>query len=831
MNGNQIGGTIVWNLDVDDSKFKAGLDKARSQAKSVSDDVDKEFSSLGDRINKSFQNAAEGSKIFATGLLAVGSATAVAAGFGIKYAADLETMRQGFVTLLGSTEKANAAIAQIQKDAATTPFEFKGLVQANQLLTSVTKDAGKSEALLLNVGKALTAMGKGQPELDRIIVNLQQIGAVGKASAIDIKQFAFAGIPIYDLLRDHIKGTGIALDDFISDGKVTFELLTKLFKDAGEGSGRFAKAFETQGGTLNQVFSNLKDNLGITASQLVLQTGLFDAVKTAIKGLTDQLTYLASPAGIKAVISLFDAIKANAPIIIGLVAGGLAPAFYAWAGGIIAAITPLLPFLAIGAAVGVAVKLLIDAFGGWDKTMQAIRSGLSAFGKAFDTYIKPSLDALIHEIKQNLLPALSELWQTIKPILVPALKLLGTVIGGAIILRIRLFVEELRVIVAVVSFVVNSITGLIKFFTALPKAISDFVDQTKTNISILGTAIVSGLQNAVTSFVTFVSGIPAVVGSLIDTIVSFFVALPGRIATFLIDTGLKFVEFLGFITGLVIYGVPVLVNNIVTFFKELPGKLLAIWTQVSTDVVTFFTNIWTWLSTTVPQIIDSVVTFFSQLPGRIWTFLVGAYNNVISAFTAIWNWLSNIVPQIIETVVSFFAQLPGKIATWLGATKDKTQTGFIDIWNAIVAEVSTWPGKLYSWGANIANSFVDGIKSAIGHIVDAFKDGLNKAKALVEGNSPPIAGPFKDIDQWGFNVGTAWVDGVRKAIGDMSIGSPFNTPAPALAPAQGGGSSVGRPNPVINIGQMNVRDESDITDIARELGFRIELSPGYTQNG
>ena len=55
----------------------------------------------------------------------------------------------------------------------------------------------------------------------------------------------------------------------------------------------------------------------------------------------------------------------------------------------------------------------------------------------------------------------------------------------------------------------------------------------------------------------------------------------------------------------------------------------------------------------------------------------------------------------------------------------------------------------------------------------AFKDGLNKAKALVEGNSPPIAGPFKDIDQWGFNVGTAWVDGVRKAIGDMSIGSPL----------------------------------------------------------
>ena len=36
----QIGGTIVWNLDVDDSKFQSGLNKAKSQAESFSKDVD-----------------------------------------------------------------------------------------------------------------------------------------------------------------------------------------------------------------------------------------------------------------------------------------------------------------------------------------------------------------------------------------------------------------------------------------------------------------------------------------------------------------------------------------------------------------------------------------------------------------------------------------------------------------------------------------------------------------------------------------------------------------------------------------------------------------------
>lgn len=35
----------------------------------------------------------------------------------------------------------------------------------------------------------------------------------------------------------------------------------------------------------------------------------------------------------------------------------------------------------------------------------------------------------------------------------------------------------------------------------------------------------------------------------------------------------------------------------------------------------------------------------------------------------------------------------------------------------------------------------------------------------------------------------------------------------------------------VHVDEMNVRSQSDITDIARELGFRIEMSPGYTENG
>ena len=172
-----------------------------------------------------FEKATVASQKFAVGLGAVATGVGAFLYQGIQVAANLETQRQGFITLLGSAEKADAILTKIKQDAATTPFELPGLISANQLLTSVTKDGDRSERFLLNIGKALAAMGKGQPELDRIIINLQQIGAVGKASMLDLKQFAFAGIPIFDMLKKSMEGTGgVVVDNSKKINKNTEEL-------------------------------------------------------------------------------------------------------------------------------------------------------------------------------------------------------------------------------------------------------------------------------------------------------------------------------------------------------------------------------------------------------------------------------------------------------------------------------------------------------------------------------------------------------------------------------------------------------------------------------
>ena len=215
-------------------------------------------------------------------LLYIGTAAAGFLGYGVKIAADLQTAEIGLTTLLGSAEEAGDTVQRVKREAARTPFEIPGLMQATQLLASVTKNGDRSLDIILDIGEGLAAMGKGQAELDRIIVNLQQIGAIGYASMVDIKQFAYAGLPIFEMLQEQTGLAGDALADFISNGGVTFDLLTQMFDEANDAGGRFFNAYVNQAGSFKQALSNMKDAFGIFLADIVVGTGIFDGLTLCV---------------------------------------------------------------------------------------------------------------------------------------------------------------------------------------------------------------------------------------------------------------------------------------------------------------------------------------------------------------------------------------------------------------------------------------------------------------------------------------------------------------------------------------------------------------------
>ena len=200
---------------------------------------------------------------------------------GIQYNAQLESYTTGFTNMLGSAEAAKAAMDAIQEDAARTPFDVASLTQANQLLISAGENAGYSRKVIMALGDAVSATGGGNAELSRMSANLQQIANVGKASAIDIKQFAYAGINIYQVLADY---TGKSVQE-VQKMTISYDLLSQALIAASEEGGRYYNAMDTQSQTMNGRVSTLKDNVSQLAG--LMTGGLSDAVGSVISKLND----------------------------------------------------------------------------------------------------------------------------------------------------------------------------------------------------------------------------------------------------------------------------------------------------------------------------------------------------------------------------------------------------------------------------------------------------------------------------------------------------------------------------------------------------------------
>lgn len=244
----------------------------------------------------SFGDAASGSSKSLAGAIAQGT---IMAGFfsklhsaalaaaksliqsGIEYNAQIESYRVGLTNMLGDAQAANEAMAAIQEDAARTPFSVDSLTQANQLLISAGENAEYSRKVIMALGDAVSATGGGNAELSRMSANLQQIANVGKASAIDIKQFAYAGINVYQVLADY---TGKTVQE-VQNMTISYDLLSKALIAASEEGGRYYNAMDTQSQTMNGRVSTLKDNVSQLAG---LMTGdLSSRIGVVISNLND----------------------------------------------------------------------------------------------------------------------------------------------------------------------------------------------------------------------------------------------------------------------------------------------------------------------------------------------------------------------------------------------------------------------------------------------------------------------------------------------------------------------------------------------------------------
>lgn len=741
--------------------------------------IGKTFDGISNSLNSVGNMATSVGKKITVGLTAPLTALATA---GIKYNAEMQTYNTRLKTLLGSAAEAQKTLDQIKKDAAATPFDVAGLTQANSLLISAGLSADDSRKTILALGDAVSASGGGNEELQRMAVNLQQVKNVGKATALDIKQFAFAGIDVYGMLSDY---TGKSKKE-LQDMEITWDMLNGAIIKASSEGGRYFGAMEAQSQTISGKISTLKDSFSAFTGNLT--SSLIPTVNKVIdftSQLLDKFNNLDSGTQ-QATLKIIGFAGALGPALIGFgqinkVLGTVTGKFSGF-GSKLKGIPSIVgkagsSFGNFGKQVTSGLSTIFsggifDKIGGtFSKGFGKISSVLSGFGSKMlvpfqvlggkiGTLLSPVTTALssfggkINGVFSNITGAIGRAF----PNVTAGLSKIGGAFGGAfsgIMGNVGNFASKFLPIFTK-AFGISAIIGaVVAGLGMLQQNFGTQINSILQNMTEKGPQIIGNLVNGITSKIpelislggtllnnflqTIIANLPAIISGGIQIIGSLVTGIAQQLPT-LIPTVLQvimtiFNSLIANLPTIIQAGLQLLVSFIQGIVNAIP-QLIAMLPQIINTIITT-------LIENLPLIIDAGIQI-----------LIALIDGLIQAIPM----LIEMLPQIISTIVTVLAQnLPkiiqagGKIITSLvagiGALLCKLGEAAGKIIQSIWNVLKELPGKALQWGKDMIQGFIDGIKNMLGNIAEAAKNVGNKIKEFLH-FSRPDKGPLREYETW-----------------------------------------------------------------------------------
>ena len=232
-------------------KMAAGMDNFDKKTKKTSFSLEK-FGKIAKDVGHWGQTR------IALPLIAAGGAM-------VKLAMDMENTLSVFETLLGSADKAQKMVADIQKLAAETPLETRGLTDNAKLLLNFGYSAEKIIPALRMLGDLA---GGNKQRFDSLALAFAQVQASGKLMGQDLLQMVNAGFNPLKIISEQ---TGISmsrLKDRMSKGKISFEQVERAMMKATSAGGKFYGLMEKQSKTASGRLSTLIDNVELLGIKL-----------------------------------------------------------------------------------------------------------------------------------------------------------------------------------------------------------------------------------------------------------------------------------------------------------------------------------------------------------------------------------------------------------------------------------------------------------------------------------------------------------------------------------------------------------------------------------
>lgn len=269
---SKVVGNLIVNLAADIADFRSDMRKAAATSQREMRKIEKETRDLKRKMQGAFS-------AIGTAMAALGVGMAIRGV--IRATAEYERLGAALLTVEGSQEKANAKFKELEKFAATTPFQLQEVVDGYIKLKARGLDP--SIKSMTAFGNVAGAMGKS---LDQFI---EAVGDAATGEMERLKEFGIVARQEGDKVRFTFQGVTTEV------GRNSREITNYL---QGLGETTFAGGMERQADTLGGAISNLED-----AFFSLTSSGNVDGLKSSIRDLSDTLNDPAVREGLQTFIN------------------------------------------------------------------------------------------------------------------------------------------------------------------------------------------------------------------------------------------------------------------------------------------------------------------------------------------------------------------------------------------------------------------------------------------------------------------------------------------------------------------------------------------------
>lgn len=238
---------LQYIITVDESGFVRGIRNARRGTDELGDDLEK-------NANRGIAAFSRLEKVIAGAFTVTAIKNFVSEI--IKVRGEFQQLEIAFETMLQSKGKADRLMAELIQFAGETPFGLKDAASAAKQLLAYGSSAENVTDELRMLGDVASGVSAN---IGDIVYLYGTLRTQGRAYAVDIRQFAGRGIPIYAELAKVLKVNVDRVNEMVSAGKVGFAEVEQAFRNMTAAGSQFGGLMEKQSQSILGQIEKLTD--------------------------------------------------------------------------------------------------------------------------------------------------------------------------------------------------------------------------------------------------------------------------------------------------------------------------------------------------------------------------------------------------------------------------------------------------------------------------------------------------------------------------------------------------------------------------------------------